>query len=71
VELPLRQPGQPLGSKSLEDFIPIMGLKTCKRLVERDTKEWFDIWCYHRSISDPPTAGFLTHLTGGKSLPEQ
>ena len=21
--------------------------------------------CYHRSISDPPTTGFLTHLTGG------
>jgi len=27
--------------------------------------------CYHRSITDPPTAGFLTHLTGGKFLPQQ
>ncbi len=23
--------------------------------------------CYHRSITDPSTAGFLTYLTGGKN----
>ena len=32
-----------------------------------DFKPFIERECYHRSISDPPTTGFLTHLTGEKA----
>jgi len=43
--------------------------KWLQKDMAAEALEWAK--CYHRSITDPPTAGFLTHLTGGKFLPQQ